>query len=188
MQKSLILFLISFFLIRFSLSAQKKNIQFHSINTAAMVGGESPLSSAFQTVNGIRFSNWFSGIGIGIDNYRYNTIPLFMDARRFFGKEKKAFIYGDFGYNFPMKNKPEKDIYYYNSYHFSGSIYSDLGIGYQIYLNKNSCLLFSVGNSFKKLKMKTEVVNECLIAPCPVNYTIYKFNFNRMIVKAGLVF
>lgn len=188
MKKNIVSALIIFLLLSFCASAQKKKTRFHSINTFEMISGESPVDIGFQTINGIRFSNWFSGIGIGVDQYRYKTLPLFIDARKFFGTEKRAFFYGDIGYDFPMKNKPGKEVYYYTSYHFSGSIYTDIGIGYQFYLSKKTDLIFSLGNSFKKLKTRTEVVNECLTAPCPVNFSNYDFSFNRMILKAGLVF
>jgi hypothetical protein len=154
-----------------------------------MVGGESQVNSAFQTVNGIQFSNWFTGIGIGIDNYRYHTMPLFFDGRWNFGIEKRAFIYGEVGYNFPMKNKPGKEIPYYNTYHFTGGFYSDFGTGYLFPLNKKTSMIFSLGFSYKKVESKIGSGNICpFVGPCYVDYTKYDYNFNRMILKAGLFF
>ena len=75
-----------------ALSAQKKKVRFQSINQFAMVGGENHVNTAFQTINGIKFSDWFAGIGIGIDNYRYKTLPLFLDGRWHFGEDKKGFL------------------------------------------------------------------------------------------------
>lgn len=189
MKKDLIFILISSCLISFSASAQKNKIHFRSINQFTMVGGESHINTAFQTVNGIKFSNWFTGIGIGVDNYRYKTLPLFFDGRWFFGEEKKGFIYGDIGYNFPMKDKPGKEIPYYSTYHFTGGFYSDFGTGYQFALNKKISMLFSLGYSYKKVESKIGVVNFCpYIIPCSMDYSKYDFSFNRMILKAGLVF
>jgi hypothetical protein len=188
MRKNFIFILIIPFVISVSASAQKTKIQFHSINQFAIVSGESHVNTAFQTINGIQFSNWFSGIGIGIDNYRYNTLPLFFDGRWYFEEDKRAFIYGDIGYNFPMKNKPGKEINYYSSYHFTGGIYTDAGIGFQVPLFKRSSLLFSLGYSSKELNTKVGSAYQCLVAPCPVDYSVYEFSFNRMILKAGLGF
>ncbi|HEU5366520.1 MAG TPA: hypothetical protein VFU62_13365 [Hanamia sp.] len=188
MRKSLFfIFIISFVMSVFA-SAQKRKIQFQSINQFAIVGGESHINIAFQTINGIKFSNWSSGIGIGIDYYRYKTLPLFFDGRWNFGEDKRAFVYGDIGYNFPMKNKPGKEISYYSSYHFTGGIYSDLGIGFEIPLMRKSSLLFSLGYSSKELKTKVGSAYQCIVAPCPVDYNVYEFSFNRMILKAGLGF
>ena len=145
---------IVFLAISFSASAQKNKIRFHSINTFGLVGGESKASTAFQSVNGIRFSNWFAGIGVGVDDYRYKTLPLFIDGRWFLGDDKSSFIYGDLGYNFPIKNKPGKEIWNYDTYHFTGGIYTDIGIGYQVSLYKKSSVLFSLGYSYKKRRQR----------------------------------
>jgi hypothetical protein len=188
MRKSLIFILIISFLITFSATAQKKKICFQSVNQFAMVGGKNHVNTAFQTINGIKLSNWFSGIGIGIDNYRYKTLPLFLDGRWHFGEDKQAFIYGDIGYNFPLKNKPGKEVYYYNTYDFSGGIYTDFGIGFQVSLNKYSTVIFVLGHSYKKLYNKIGIKTPCPVGACPVDYSQYDYKFGRMIFKAGLIF
>lgn len=175
-------------LLPFGVGAQKKKIHFQSINEFAIVGGENHINTAFQTINGIKGSDWFLGAGIGIDYYRYKTLPLFFDGRWYFGEDKKAFIYGDIGYNFPMKNKPGKEIGSYSTYHFTGGLYSDLGIGYQVRLYKKSLLLFSLGYTSKDLKAKAGNTICPFAGPCYVDYNRYEFSFNRMILKAGLVF
>jgi hypothetical protein len=177
-----------FLIVSFSSLAQKKNLQFQSINLAGIVGGEKEVGYSFQSINGIKFSNWSSGIGIGVDDYRYKTLPLFIDGRWFFGKRNKGFLYGDIGYNFPLKNKPGKEIYYYGSYDFSGGIYTDVGIGLQFPLNKVSSLAFSLGHSYKELQNKVGVVNPCFTGPCPVDYSKYSYELGRLILKAGIVF
>ena len=186
MKRILFFSLLISLLFSISASAQKGKVKFHSINLVGFVGGENEVNSVFQTVNGIKFSNWFSGIGIGIDNYRYKTLPLFIDGRWYFGDDKSGFIYGDIGYDFPMKNKPGKEISYYDSYDFTGGVYTDIGIGYQVPLYKKSSLLFCLGYSYKRVETKVGV-NICGM-PCWVDYSKYEFNFNRMILKVGLVF
>ncbi|MDE3181827.1 MAG: hypothetical protein KGM16_00280 [Bacteroidota bacterium] len=193
MKKKIILILAIILVAVFPSIAQQKKIQFHSINTFELISGQSPLSTGFQSINGFRFSSWFTGAGIGVDNYNYKTLPLFFDARKFFGVEKRAFLSGDIGYNFPMKDKPGKEIsyytsYYYSSYHFTGGIYTDIGIGYQIPLYKKTNLVFSLGYSYKKLESKIGVGSFCPNMLCAINYYNYEFSYGRMILKAGLVF
>ena len=77
MNRNLLFNLIIALLFSCTASAQKNKIHFRSINSFGLIGGESQVSTAYQTVNGIRFSNWFSGVGVGIDNYQYKTLPLF---------------------------------------------------------------------------------------------------------------
>ena len=187
MKSKLAFSLIIFLTVNFSASAQKNKIRFRSINTSGLVGGESKAGTAFQSVNGIQFSNWFSGIGVGVDDYRYKTLPLFMDGRWFFGDDKNGFIYGDIGYNFPMKNKPGKEVYYYDTYEFTGSVYTDFGIGLKAKFIKKYSMLLSLGYSYKELQAKIGM-NACGTGPCSVDYSKYDYNFNRMILKAGLVF
>lgn len=187
MRKKIILITTILFTTVFTTFGQKK-IQFHSINSFELISGQSPVSIGFQTINGFGFSNWYFGIGIGVDKYHYKTLPLFFDARKFFGTGKRAFVYGDIGYNFPMKNKPGKEIYYYSSYHFTGGIYTDIGIGYQFPLYKKNSLAFSLGHSYKKLVSKIGTTNCPFIGPCFENYSNYEFSYGRIILKAGLVF
>lgn len=177
-----------FLLISFSTSAQKNRIRFQSINNVGIALGQSEPDWTLQTINGIKFSNWYTGIGIGIDDYRYKTLPLFIDGRWNFGEKKEGFVYGDFGYNFPMKDKPGKEVSYYNTYHFTGGIYTDIGIGFQSRLYKKSSLLFSLGYSYKELQTKIGTTICPFIGPCYVDYSKYEFNYGRIALKAGLVF
>ena len=188
MKSKLVLVLIISVLLHFCASAQKTEIQFQSINNVGTVFGESQPHWTFQTVNGIKSGNWFVGAGIGLDDYIYQTMPLFFDGRRYFGKEKKRFLYANVGYDFPMKNKPGKEIYYYSSSHFSGGIYTDFGIGVESYLRKKTSLVFSIGHSYKELENKIGT-NICgIVGPCTVDYSKYKYHFGRIALKAGVVF
>lgn len=182
------LFLMCALLISVVAEAQKDKIRFHSINTFAAVGGQSEVNTAFQTVNGIQFSNWFSGIGIGMDNYVYKTLPLFLDVRRYFGYGDRGFVYGDIGYDFPLKNKPGKEISWYDTYDFSGGIYSDIGMGYHFPVYKKCSLVFSLGYSYKKLQTKVGKTTCPFAGPCFTDYSNYEFSYGRMILKAGLIF
>ncbi|MDQ2718439.1 MAG: hypothetical protein M3Z26_01575 [Bacteroidota bacterium] len=175
-----------FLLISFSAAAQNKPIRFQSINSIGFVAGESNANAEFQTVNGIQLSNWFSGIGVGLDYYRYKTVPLFFDARRYFEKEKKVFVYGDLGYDLPMKNRPGKEVGNYDSYHSKGGLYTDIGIGYKTNLIKKTSFSFSLGYSYKELQTNIGVTTRCF--QCQPEFYSYKFNYGRMIMKAGLEF
>ena len=187
MRKDLIFILIISFLITFSASAQKgEKVHFQSIEQFAVVGGENHTSTAFQTINGIKFRNFFSGIGVGIDNYRYQTLPLFFDGRWHFGEDKKIFIHGDIGYNFPMKNKPGKDMGYYNDYHFKGGIYTEFGIGFKTKFIKKSSVLFSLTHSYKRVQTQVGIGPLCI--GCDAYWYFYKLNYGRLLLKTGIEF
>ena len=166
--------------------AQNK-IKFSSINMTGIVIGQSGNFGLFQTVNGVQYQKWFFGIGAGIDYYKDKTIPLFADIRSSIGKTN-FFAFADGGYNFSSKNKPNEKVLYYTTYDFFGGFYVDVGIGYKVRLAGKSHLLFTSGYSYKELNNKTGVVNPCLVGPCPVDYSTYRYNYGRILFKTGIVF
>jgi len=175
-------------LIFFSASAQKEKLKFHSINSIGLSDGQSGGYFLFQTVNGLSCRKWFSGIGFGADYYPYKSYPLFLDTRKYFGKNSKGFAYGDLGYNFSGKNKPGKEVYYYTSYHFTGGIYTDIGVGYKMKFMRRSSFLFSTGYSYREINNKVGVANQCLVGPCSVDYSKYRYGNGRVVFKAGVDF
>ena len=178
-----ILFLLILF-IAFHVKAQSRKIQFHSINSIGFLIGESGPDMMLQSVNGIAYRNLYSGIGLAKDDYNYNSYPIFFDQRIYFSTKNNAFAYGDLGYNFSGKNKPGKEIYYYTSYHFSGGVFTDFGIGYKVKFIKKSSLLLSIGYSYKELNDKIET-----IGPADgKDYSNYKYGNGRIVLKAGVDF
>lgn len=173
--------------------AQNKPIKFQSIEQFGIAGGKSEVNSVFQSVNGIKFSKWFTGIGIGLDNYEYTTLPFFIDGRRYFGNQNRGFVYFDAGYNFPWDDKLGNEISY-TSYYFTGGIYTDVGIGYQFQFlqNRNSSFLFSLGYSYKRLETETESESMVMVMCNPCDYIDYSnkyvFSYGRIMLNLGLVF
>lgn len=190
-----ILLLFMFFSFAICVSAQQTNRfhlwSFHSLNNIGLLEGQSGSSFQLQTINGAQYKSWFGGVGLGLDFYRYRTIPLFFDFRREFGKGvNKLFIYTDIGVNFPWLTDNEK-TYYYTNDKFNNSAYADFGLGYKLGLGRNNHdhLLLSLGYSFKKLK-ETYNAPEYYYPPAPntpskdqVNYSL-----NRLSMKIGWAF
>jgi hypothetical protein len=136
-------------------SAQTKSLQntwqFRSFNTIGLLEGQAGSAFQLQTVNGAQYNSWFAGLGLGLDYYRYRTIPLFLDLRKEFGKTvNKLFVYADMGIGFSWLTDQQKNIYYSDD-HYGNGLYNDLGIGYKLSVGKNSGLLISLGYSYKKL-------------------------------------
>src|SRR3954467_15161330 len=106
--------------------------QFHSVNSVGLLEGETGSAFQIQSINGMKHGSWFTGIGVGLDFYRYRTIPLFIDFRKEFGhRANKFFAYADAGVNFAWLTDKEKQIYQMDD-HFSAGFYTDLGLGYKI--------------------------------------------------------
>lgn len=139
-----------------TISAQQKNItklfQFHSINNVGLLEGQAGSAFQLQTINGAQYKSWFAGAGVGLDYYRFRSIPLFIDIRKEFGKrDSKFFVYADAGIIFSWGNDKQK-MTYASDDKFSNGFYSDAGIGYKIAVGKKNSLMISFGYSFKNLK------------------------------------
>jgi hypothetical protein len=173
-------------IISLKMSAQN-NIKFGSINMGGVITGKSKSTITLQTINGISSKKLFAGIGVGLDYYTYKSVPLFIDLRTLIGRTN-FFIFADPGYNFPFKNTPDSKNIYFDTYHFYGGFYSEAGFGYKLRVVKNRYVLFSSGYSYKKINDKVSTVNECFAAPCPMNYSTYTYQFQRLIFKAGFLF
>src|SRR5664279_970813 len=74
---------------------------FRSIINLGLLEGQAGSAFQLQTLNGVQSNSWFAGLGIGLDYYRYRTIPLFLEIRKEFGKQQnKPFVYMDGGMSF----------------------------------------------------------------------------------------
>lgn len=177
-------------------SAQQQNQphpwQFQSIANVGLLEGQTGSAFQLQTINGARYKSWFAGIGLGLDYYRFRTIPLFLDIRKEFGRgNNKFFMYADGGISFSWVTDMEKSGYWPDE-QFHNGFYSDLGLGYRTSVGKNSAFLISLGYSYKKVN---ETYSNNYI---PYNYLpdpglLYdkeqiNYSLNRVSMKIGWVF
>jgi hypothetical protein len=158
---------------------------FSSINQVGMLEGSAGTSFQLQTVNGVKYKTWFAGVGVGIDRYRFRTVPLFFDLRKDFSKQANtAFAYGDIGMQFPWIEDKHKLEWGTNE--FKAGLYYDAGLGYKITLGKGRNLLFSGGISLKKLRETRFYDVVCVRAPCPLQNETFDFSLKRFSAKVGL--
>ena len=137
-------------------SAQQNNIaktwQFHSIDNVGILEGQTGSAFQLQTISGVQYKSWFCGAGLGLDYYRFRTVPLFIDLRKEFGKSaNKLFLYSDLGIHFSWVTDKEKTNYVVDD-KFGNGLYAEAGLGYKAVIGKNRGLLISVGYSYKKLR------------------------------------
>src|SRR4051812_7335906 len=131
---------------------------FSSIEQVGVLRG--PYSSYFQAqvINGIRYKTWFAGAGAGLDFYRYKGVPIFLDVRKHFSKNKfSPFIYADGGIHLARMNN-EKSLYGTTKY--KNGFYYDVGFGYKVNLVNKSGLLLSAGYSYKRVVYQ-QIFNYC---------------------------
>ena len=173
-------------------SAQKKtcDLKFHSVNSLSLLNGENEVSAGLQSVNGLQRGNFFAGVGVGLDYYIHRSVPLFADLRYEFGKKKdKFFAYVDGGVNFAWV---EDEVFNSpivfdgpmetNSGKFHNGYYTDAGLGYIINLKKAGGLVLSLGHSRKTLREDFTYTDWRTQQPTT---DIYRYKFNRIVVKIG---
>lgn len=184
MRKMMIVFCLSPLLV---FSQKKEKPKPAWIVSSGIIAGANETKPLFQAAGGITYSRYFTGIGIGYDSYRFNTIPVFADWRVSVGNRKVIFGYAQAGYNFPGHYQKENE-YRKVSDRLEGGFYMDAGIGYRLPLGQGHRLLFSAGYSRKYIAQEKGYTYPCGIVPCtgaePVVYT-YRYSFNRILVKAG---
>lgn len=165
----------------------KQKIKLQSISNIGLLEGSNGSSFSIQTILGASFNTSFMGIGVGLDYYRFRSIPLFVDLRQEFEKGPNAvFVYGDIGYNFDwLTDEDKQETSFSTNDNFKGGLYYDAGIGYKYAFKSSHALLFSVGYAYKKIKLNDMVGNSCPGGSCAPETQIYNYSLPRWIVKAG---
>ena len=160
-----------------------------AITSTGFAAGEGTAKPLYQVSTGFTFHDWFTGVGVGLDQYKFNTIPLFADLRMSFGKAKLAFFYANGGYNFPGKhNEDDHSGSFKTSEKLFGGFYMDAGIGYRVRLSPLHRILFSAGYSQKNTKSRVGYGTLCLVAPCPEQIYHYEYQLGRIVSKISWEF
>ncbi|SFP67858.1 hypothetical protein [Parafilimonas terrae] len=165
-------------------NALKTPMHFQSILQAGLLAGKTEPSFGVQTINGVRWKQISAGIGAGIDNYVFRTIPVFIDLRADILKSKNSpFVFADAGPQFQWVQDHQKAGSFFNPEYKSG-FYFNAGAGYSIYLFKRNTLTLSAAFSLKKVN--ESLYTYCDFVACPEQKpTINKYTFRRLAVMAG---
>lgn len=170
----------------------QKKIRFSTQNYVGFLAGSSDNALQLQTINGVAFNKWFTGIGTGIDWYYQRSVPVFFTAERGFSVSQKKDIYfaASAGANFPWKNSNYyNDWSWWSSSELETGFYWNAGIGYKISVGKrDDAILLNLGFSNKFYKEKISTSNPCLVAPCPVTTESFNYNLRAVSVKLGYGF
>ena len=164
-------------------------IKFHSTVQFGLLEGEAPSAFQIQTINGIQYKTWYAGIGVGIDNYKFRTIPLFADIQKnILNKPITPYVFTDIGIQFPwLRNDQKSQIAQSN---FNNGFYFNFGAGYKINLIKNNALLFNTAFSLKQFSNNYSTIYPCDFGPCSEqDYSQhFKYTLRRLSLQIGWLF
>lgn len=184
--KKIFLVFITFFLLLIG-NAQDK-WRFHSQNFVGLLEGKSGTAYQLQTINGFQKKSWFAGAGLGLDDYFFRSVPLFVHVSKYMPFQNGLFVSAGGGLNFPWVEKeliPRDAV----SVKYPVSNFWETSLGYKIKLSSlGNGILFSAGYSFKHVKETFEKANPCLIPPCPYQNERYDYRLKRLSFKLGYVF
>ena len=165
--------------------AEKKRAwQFQSLNQIGLLRGETGTALQVQSVNGFLHKQFFAGLGVGIDGYRYITAPLFADVRFYLDATRNSlFLYEDGGTHFACQ-EPDKFPGATN-YHFVPGFYNDAGMGYRIGVKRNSFFTISIGYTYKRTIEKQSTTICPFTGPCYQQEDKLSYDLSRLTVKMG---
>jgi hypothetical protein len=169
--------------------------KFRSENYLGLAAGQWGNYGLLQTVNGVYKGPWFVGLGVGMDNYRFRSVPLFVSVTRdlpVFSKKSGLFLNLDGGTNLPWY---KRGFPYYGegltSQFHAGSWWS-AGLGYKWPLGPRTgkAVLLSVNYSEKRLKEVQQFATPCAPSVCGISNQTYMYEYlNRVFLfKIGFMF
>jgi hypothetical protein len=182
-------------LLEIAVAQQPAKLRFHSINNVGLLEGGSDESLQLQTINGVQYRSFFGGVGIGMDNYYFKTIPLFADLRKdLFSKKQTPFIYLDLGASIPWDKTTSENKW--NISHFKTGFLYDMGIGYTLPIKGRWAVNASAGFSQKFLNETREsfywIWNDFPPYTPPANAnrdtSYYNYTMRRFSFKIGISF
>lgn len=163
-----------------STQTMKEPIRFQNILQVGLLLGESQSEFEIQSINGIKWKTFSGGIGIGVDNYFFRTVPLFIDLRTdILKKQNTPFVFADAGMQFPWVQNAQKS--YNIDPEYKSGFYFNAGAGYKINMLKRNAIVFSAAFSLKKVDETGAV---CGVVSCTEPNT-YEYTFRRLSLKIG---
>ena len=170
-------------------SSTGKKVSWRSYAAGGIAIGDGNDASVFQLGTGIRYKWLYAGLGVGYDNYRYSSVPVYAEFRADDPESKRLFGYGQIGYSIDCtdgewsfwSNEKAKTI---------GGLYLDLGIGYRVLILKQQAVSISLGYGLKKMKITGDAYYPCAgpgpggCATSDGSATNY-YKFGRLIAKVA---
>lgn len=161
----------------------------------ALLNGDNHVNGQVFMSTGVEKNGWYIGAGSGFDYYKYRTVPVFADVKKYFGKgNRQLFIYANGGTDIAWPTANQKNLRNGGGWGWSPSpgvfkngVYTDLGFGYTLFNSKHRGFFTALGYSTKTI---TEIYDEsvwngttAVMAKRTLDYTM-----NRILFRIGYKF
>jgi hypothetical protein len=175
--------------------AKGHSFAFRSEDYLGFSSGEWGTGGLIQTVNGFYKGPWFLGLGTGLDNYRFLSVPLFLSLTRdltALGKRSGIFVTLDAGTNLPWYTRKHTMYDGFTSSTFYPGPYWSARLGYKWKPSARTgkALLFSAGYTMKKLREdETDGQPPCPYGgPCNAQAYVYEYVNRTLFLMIGFQF
>ena len=165
---------------------KREGIKFNGLNSVGMLNGELASNFTLQTINGIAYKKFFTGIGVGIDNYGYRTVPVFWDIRKSFGNRPlKPLLFADFGIGYHLKTDqlPEKWWNGMSDYTIKNSFCGEWGLGVEKTIG-TSAFFVTVSYALKKYAYTQNIYWD--YGPQGTTLNRFDYTYNRVVLRMGV--
>lgn len=162
--------------------------------TSAEVGivwGSLEPNSEFRLQGGVSKNGWKLGAGIAHDNYRFQSMPMYLQVRKIFTDGKRRpFMLVSAGYNFSTESDYTPE--WFNTwgggqirYEYSSGVYGEFGAGYAFRAHKKWGYTLSLSYTYKSM---TENVNSTIWngVTNELSRTQSIYRMNRLAIRLGI--
>lgn len=167
--------------------------KWHGALSAALVNGGSGASGqVLVSAEAVRNDGWAFGASSGFDYYGYRSVPLSLDARRYFGGGiRQLFAQASAGANIAWPTESQRLHYSWwgeaEEARFSSGLCSDIGLGYMITNRAGRSLFLSADYGIKSMgKTVTETVWNGTGSEEATRSS--RYTFHRVLVRIGVRF
>lgn len=164
---------------------------------AALLNGDRYVNGQILLNAGYEFNGWYAGAGTGFDYYKYRTVPVFAEVKKYFGNNynKQFFLFAKGGNDIAWPTENQKNLRSNNwggwnitsKSVFRNGVYTDVGFGYTLFNSKQKGFYTVAGYSSKSL---TEVYNEQVWngATSVITRRQLQYTLNRIVIRFGYRF
>jgi hypothetical protein len=146
--------------------AQQKQGKWWIVPELGLQAGSYEPSGDIRLNGGINYKGWLIGAGGGLDYYRFESYPIYVQTRKFIGNKRlKPFVFASAGINIPKETTVSKTSFWLENtliinnlvavqptiYTYKPGAYGELGFGYALLNKKNRGLMMSFSYTQKNL-------------------------------------